>query len=186
MLSKTGESKKGKWLDIFKKIWSQIESLTKVPWNLFTGLPWWWGKYIKRCNVNWWGNGYELSGFHSGLKKLFILGTTDKGFKDSGSLGASNQQDHVKFTENREEVVIFAKKRHFWTTCNFHSYSKPFFSDSPHFFTSIWVSWYFWQNFVEKVIFFLFLSMQQQPTWTSLHQKSIAWSYSCKEWSPWS
>ena len=46
-------------------------ALAQVPWNFNTGLPWWWGKYLNRCCVNWWGNGYELSGFFSELKTIF-------------------------------------------------------------------------------------------------------------------
>ena len=80
-----------------------------MPWNLFTGLPWWWGKYKKRCSVIWWGNGYVLSGFYSGLKRTFFVRTTDKGLKEYGSLGANNQQGHVKFAENQEKMVILAQ-----------------------------------------------------------------------------
>ena len=71
--------------------------------------------------------------------------------------------------------IIFAIKHHFWIISSFYRASKPFFSDSPHFFTSIWLFWKSWYVKIDpKNIFFQFSSLQQQPTWTSPLLKSLA------------
>ena len=51
--------------------------------------------------------------------------------------------------------IIFAIKHHFWIICSFYRALKPFFSDSPHFFTSIWLFWKSWYVKIDpKNIFF--------------------------------